>query len=370
MSAFASDGYFLSGSQKNELLLRGQMHDEQQRLYDIWIVPGYVVPGRNVREGWLKAGDALAEYKKPIFYKDISTCSHDAWNFGSKNILREFAFRGTRQAWNSDMDLAGRRAKQRVFGWWLAYPWGVLEATTESVVRVVGGVPVGLSVTASAYTLVPIGYGVMPLIKSTGYAAIEGTAWPLSAAVWNTAVAPPLAVFGQRPAPERADGFWMKQIDDPRIAGVADVFADWRSRFELTGATRQRDDEIVRIENGRNEKLQVLNGQIKQLNVQAEAQEQEARQHWLELFLTDITLNRTQLEQTLQAKGVSMPLLVSQRPAVEAAMVKRDWRKEDASRLLDALLGGRFRDVPQMPVRDTDEKTDPVKRVLQVIDKP
>ena len=39
-----ADGYFLTAQQKQELVLRGQLHDEQQRLYDIWIVPGYVVP--------------------------------------------------------------------------------------------------------------------------------------------------------------------------------------------------------------------------------------------------------------------------------------------------------------------------------------
>jgi hypothetical protein len=40
---------FFNSSQKQELVLRGQLHDEQQRLYDIWIVPGYAVPLRHVQ---------------------------------------------------------------------------------------------------------------------------------------------------------------------------------------------------------------------------------------------------------------------------------------------------------------------------------
>lgn len=367
--AHAGD-YFLTGAQKKELVVRGQMHDEQDRLYDVWIVPGYVVPGRNVREGWHKAGDILQEYGKPKFYNDIGKFSHDTWNFGRRQILRDFAVKGTREAWSSDMEVASRRTRQRVFGWWLAYPWGVLEATTESAVRLLGGIPVGIAVSASAYTVVPIGYGAAPLVGSAGVALGQGTVWPLTAATWNTLVAPPLAVLGQRPAPERADGFWMKQVDDPRLVEITAVLDGWRQQFEQSGASRQRDEGFLRIEKSRNDRVQVLTAEIKDINEQAEAERQKLRQQWLDQWLADVAAHRDSLDAALQARGVPLPLLVSQRPAVVEALVKRQWRKEDASRLLDALIGDRFRNVPQEPVRAVDDKSDPVKRALQVIEKP
>lgn len=362
--------YFLSGEQKRELIVRGQMHDEQQRLYDVWIVPGYVVPGKNVREGWHNAGEEIQAYGKPELYHDIRRFSHATWDAGRLHILRDFAFKGTREAWRQDMDVAERRTRQRVFGWWLAYPWGVLEAATESLVRIVGGVPVGVAVSASAYTVVPVVYGAVPLVTSTGYALGQGTVWPASAAAWNTVISPPLAVFGQKPAPERADGFWMKQVDDPRLANIADVLADWRMRFEQSGATKERDEALMLISQANTEQVKALEGQIHAADAEAEQKRKVVKQRWLEVFLADIAANRPSLDAALQAKGVPLTLLVSQRPAVEETLVRKAWPREDARRLLDAVIGDRFKDVPQEPVRPTNEKTDPVKRVIQVLEKP
>ena len=72
-----ADGYFLTAQQKQELVLRGQLHDEQQRLYDIWIVPGYVVPLNHVEKGWLNAGEALQHYGEAKFYRDIKKYSNE-----------------------------------------------------------------------------------------------------------------------------------------------------------------------------------------------------------------------------------------------------------------------------------------------------
>jgi hypothetical protein len=68
-------------------LLRGQLHDEQQRLYDIWIVPGYVVPLNHVEKGWRNAGEALQHYGEAKFYDDIKKYSNETWRYGHKTIL-------------------------------------------------------------------------------------------------------------------------------------------------------------------------------------------------------------------------------------------------------------------------------------------
>ena len=226
VNANAGD-YFLTAQQKQELVLRGQLHDEQQRLYDIWIVPGYVVPLNHVEKGWLNAGEALQHYGEAKFYRDIKKYSNETWRYGHKTILNKYTFTGTKNAWQSDLATASQRTQKRVFGWWLAYPWGVFEATTESVLRLATGIPVGVAVSASAYTVVPAITMAWPVVESAGFASIQGVAYPLVASAWNTVVAPPLALLGQQPAPQRADGFWMKQVDDPNLQALAEVVIKW-----------------------------------------------------------------------------------------------------------------------------------------------
>ena len=226
-----ADNYFLTAQQKKELILSGQIHDQEQRLYDVWIVTGYVQPIHHVQQGWQKAGKTLTDYTKPSFYHDIGDDAQDTWHYGTKSILKNYALNGTKKAWQQDMQTAKKRTQQRVFGWWLAYPWGVFEASVESALRFGSGIPIGLGVTAAAYTVVPTFGLVWPSIKSVGYATIEGTTYPVIAASWNTLIAPPLALLGQQPAPERADGFWMKQVDDPSLDAFVEVFKQWQQNI-------------------------------------------------------------------------------------------------------------------------------------------
>ena len=92
-----ADNYFLTVQQKQELVLRGQLHDEQQRLYDIWIVPGYVEPLKHVQKGWRNAGEALQHYGDAKFYDDIKKYSNKTWRYGHKTILNKYTFTGSKK---------------------------------------------------------------------------------------------------------------------------------------------------------------------------------------------------------------------------------------------------------------------------------
>ena len=173
------------------------------------------------------------------FYRDIKKYSNETWRYGHKTILNKYTFTGTKNAWQSDLATASQRTQKRVFGWWLAYPWGVFEATTESVLRLATGIPVGVAVSASAYTVVPAITMAWPVVESAGFASIQGVAYPLVASAWNTVVAPPLALLGQQPAPQRADGFWMKQVDDPNLQALAEVVIKWQRQLALNNTNNE-----------------------------------------------------------------------------------------------------------------------------------
>lgn len=359
-SIVSADDYFLNATQKKELVLRGQVHDEQQRLYDIWIVPGYVVPLTHIKKGWRNAGESLQPYGEAKFYSDIKKYSNNTWRYGHKTILNKYTFTGTKKAWQSDMATASQRTQKRVFGWWLAYPWAVFEATTESVFRLATGIPVGVAVSASAYTVVPAITMAWPVIESVGFASIQGTAYPLVASAWNTVVAPPLAFLGQQPAPQRADGFWMKQVDDPSLQALADVVIKWQRQLDLNNIPNEtlatRDKKV---------QIQQLYQQIKQLEQQVQQDERQQQSQQTSQLLLNAQQQKPQLEAELQSKGLSLAMLARNRQAIKVKMSVLNLSFENVDKLLDVLL---VDGVPQsLPERSLNDKTDPLQRSLDIL---
>ncbi len=355
-----ADNYFLTVQQKQELVLRGQLHDEQQRLYDIWIVPGYVEPLKHVQKGWRNAGEALQHYGDAKFYDDIKKYSNKTWRYGHKTILNKYTFTGSKKAWQNDMATASQRTQKRVFGWWLAYPWGVFEATTESVFRLATGITVGVAVAASAYTLVPAISMTWPVVESAGFASIQGTAYPLVASAWNTVIAPPLALLGQQPAPQRADGFWMKQVDDPNLQDLAEIVIKWQRQLAVNNPT----NEAVATKD-KKAQIQRLYQQIKELEQQVQQDEKAQQSQQISQLLLNAQQQKPQLEAELQSKGLSLAMLARNRQAIKVKLSVLNLSYENLDQLLDVLL---VDGVPQnLPERSSDDKTDPLQRSLDIL---
>jgi hypothetical protein len=353
-ASYAGD-YFLTLPQKKELILAGQMHDEQQRLYDVWIVTGYVQPAKHIKQGWQKAGESLKDYGHPMLYNDIDKYSNNTWHYGTQDILQQYTFEDSSKAWQTSMATAKKRTQQRVFGWWLAYPWGVFEASVESVLRVVTGLPVGVAVAASAYTVVPVITFVWPSVESVGYATIEGTAYPLVASAWNTVIAPPLAFLGQQPAPERADGFWMKQVDDPSLQAVADVMRDWQQQLLASQTPIALSKAQIQLKN--------LREQVQLLEQQLQVEEAQQKQQRVEALLTQAQLQKTQLAASLASKGLSLEMVARNRQALKLKLSDLGLSYENLDKLLDVLTAS----APNELERQTDDKTDPLQRSLDIM---
>lgn len=351
-----ADGYFLTAQQKKELILSGQMHDEQQRLYDVWIVTGYVQPVKHIKQGWQKAGESLKDYGRPMLYSNIDKYSNNTWRYGTQDILQQYTFEDSSKAWKKSMATAQKRTQQRVFGWWLAYPWGVFEAGVESMLRVATGLPVGVAVAASAYTVVPVATFAWPSLESVGYATIEGAAYPVVAASWNTIIAPPLALLGQQPAPERADGFWMKQVDDPNLQVVAQTIKDWYKQLAAQQATTMTASV-------KQQQVEALREQLRQLEQQLQAEEKHHKQQQIAQLLQQMTAQRPQLNKQLADKGLSLEILARNRQAIKVKLSDIGVSYEDLDKMLDVL--GASSQFEQE--RNTDDKTDPLQRSLDIM---
>ena len=208
----SDSGYFLSLAQKGQLIWSGQIKDEAGVWYDIWIVPGYVEPTRQMGTYLQRAGSDFAEYFQKQKYHDLAKNSGDAFEWAYDDCLTKFTAKGVPKAWGRYWSEADKRTSRRVFGWWFAYPWAFMESTVDTAVRVPLGLAGTLLGTAWGSAVVPGYYAVNSTVAGSWHLAVESVALPVAGYAWNTVISPPMALVGQKPAPSRVDGFWVKQL--------------------------------------------------------------------------------------------------------------------------------------------------------------
>jgi hypothetical protein len=207
------NGYFLSAKQKGQLIATGKIKDDQGHQYKILIVPGYQPP---VQSGWVKIKKAkhnIGEFFHMRKYRRLKTLSREALSWSYKDCLWKFTLKGAGKSWTNNFNKAARVTKTKVFGWWLAYPWAIVRSTADNAARIPAGLLGTAGGTVDGLVLTPAFFIVDSPVKAAWNGGIVGAAVPTVEVAWNTAVAPPLALLGQKPTPARVDGFWVKQLD-------------------------------------------------------------------------------------------------------------------------------------------------------------
>ena len=205
-------GYFLSFKQKGQLIAKGQMQDSKGNWYDVWVSPGYE---GSARFGWRnikEAGTDLRRYVEKETYTDLAEDSQDCFEWAYKDCLRDFVFKGTKKSWSNHIKHANTAWEKRAFGWWVAYPSSIILGTVETAFRIPLGLVGTAAGTVSGLAIVPAFHITSPIVQATWNGIVEGTAVPAASFAWQTLVWPPLALFGQKPAPSRVDGFWVRSV--------------------------------------------------------------------------------------------------------------------------------------------------------------
>lgn len=364
LSLPARADYFLDASQKGELIRRGEITGHDGALYNVWIVPGYAGPWRDAGTGWRKAGQDLTRYGEGDLYRDTWRHSRDTFRFSHREIIKEFAIKGTGRSWRESLATAHGRVEKRVFGWWFAYPWALIEATGSSVLRVGVGLPTGVVVGVGGVTVLPLAELGFPVVKAGYHGGVEGTVLPAVGMTWNSVVAPPLALLGEQPAAERADGFWMKRIDpattDTELLAVRQALMAWRDRQLATpsaqSVTRQEALQDASLRQKREAFLQQVAAEQLAAHDAAQAQ-----------LLAICRAAATEAGLPPADKLVALAQRHGRAPLVESL---RGTVLDDATAkaLLDALLGGQATPASVTPpLRPDSEKTDPLRRSLELM---
>jgi hypothetical protein len=360
-------GYFLTLQQKGQLLWRGRMQDSNEDWYDVWICPGYVAPTRDAKDAWQEAMIAFREYADAEKYEDMAEEMVDAVEWAYDDALWEFALEGTGKAWKEHFSQAQERSRRRVFGWWMAYPWALLKSTVETGVRIpCGAAGAGIG-TGWGLVVVPAWHLTNSGIEGCLHAVVEGGVLPATQYAWNTIATPPLALVGERPAPTRVDGFWVRRVTPEEARGeqMRARVLNYRERKEWIALA-------VRL----HEALAAETGNIKRLEEEKAARIEAVRKEYGER-LRDLRDGReAKARQLLAAESASLTAETDRMPTREGLAAIQgeinsalreggaDWNESrDVYRLLLDYAAKHAADNP--PARP---KTDPVRTSLDTID--
>ena len=256
--ALADDpGYFLSWQQKKQLTCLGRIQDASGTWYDVWICPGYAPPGRYAKDHFFAAGRDFREYFEANKYRMLKEGSSACFDWALKECGLGFTVKGIPRAWGRHFSVAQERTERRVFGWWLAYPWAFMEASVETAFRGALGAAGTAGGIGSGLAVVPAWHALDSAVAGTWNLGVNTIALPAVGIAWNTAVAPPLALVGQKPAESRVDGFWVTIVasgrtpsDRPPTAAELDLLAQWGALLlRETQSFAQERQEIDRREN-------------------------------------------------------------------------------------------------------------------------
>lgn len=364
----SDSGYFLSWKQKGQLIGKGQIQDEAGVWYDIWIVPGYVAPARDMGIYLRQTGSNFAEYVQKEKYHDLAHHSGDAFDWAYNYCLTDLTVKGVPRAWHRYWSSAGQRTSRRVFGWWFAYPWAFLQGTVDTAVRV----PLGLAGTALGTTwgsaVVPAYYAVDSAVAGTWHLTVEAVALPVAGSAWNTVIAPPMALAGQKPSPSRVDGFWVKNL------GAQEALAAKKPAIAIT----PKDIEVL-AQWGRALLTATQPSENKRAAIKLQIEAERERLNMLEKSWAAVW---DEERKTVQSIG-SDPALAeairflrerdfdSRKTAQASIDVRRHLESlrtlspAEVERIMDLLMSYPLAVVPDLPL--PPPKTDPVKESIQVI---
>lgn len=356
--------YFLEGAQQRELLMTGRITGHDGAQYDVWIVPGYEFPRRQVGEGWRAAGKDLRAYGRPAYYRSITTTTRRVMRFARHDVIADFAFSGTAEAWRESAQAANERVRRRVFGWWLAWPWALVEASAESVVRVGGGVPGGIGLWAGGAVVTPGLMLAWPATMSGVHALGQGVALPLAAGGWNTVVAPPLALLGQQPSPERADGWWMTRLQDPAEAEIRARVAAWQQGWQAEPELARQRQELADRTAAHQSIVSGLQAALAAEQKTWATVGRELNEAYRHMALERALAALPELRQELATQGYGAARLEAMREPLLEELVKQGLDRATAGQVVSGLAGRQPGSAPA-PARRPGDKTDPLQQVIE-----
>ncbi len=364
-----SDGYFLSCQQKGQLVWLGRIQGADEYWYNVRIVPGYVEPSRYGFRYLKRTGRDLGEYLGAEKYHNLADHAGDAYEWAFKESLWKFTLKGTPRAWKKYFVKAHARQKKHVFGWWLGYPWAFFQSVVDNTFRIPSGL-IGMATGVTWGTVfVPGFYMTNSLFKASWHLPVQTVLVPVSGYAWNTVVAPPLALLGQKPTAERADGFWVQRLSDQelRLAQVSHEPLTTKEIHELADWTQFLLNEFHSYMAESKQIDAETEEQIKKIREAAVTQKRQIESKQME-YLQALLNDSTQHEKIPALQTIhldSVQILKHANAIIRQLRHRKSYTGQEIKEIYELI---KKYPAPQViHARQKIEKTDPLKEGVEVI---
>jgi hypothetical protein len=350
------EGYFLSWRQKGQLVGWGCIQDSTGHWYDVWICPGYSNPATYGWEHLQKSGRHFREYTQASKYQRLAENSSDCFEWAFKDCGHDFMLKGIPKAWARYLDKAEERTRRRVFGSVVAYPWAVMEGTFDTTFRLVGGLCGIVGGTAAGAVAVPAWHALDSGVAGSAVFVGQGVILPVAGWTWNTVAAPTLAMIGgPRPAPARADGFWVRMVDDKGRVRTS------LSREQLAAAVAWGVLMLTEVQPGSERSDELTKETEQKIAALREEMTRELQR------LHDETERRvTQLREGSGFPSATPAALRRHAAQIEQALQQDRTISQDDARKIMGLLR-RYPPPLPPPAPTPAEKTDPLRRGIDIL---
>ncbi|MFH0909638.1 MAG: hypothetical protein V1929_12830 [bacterium] len=362
------DGYFLSWQQKKELLSMGRIQDSAGTWYDIWICPGYAPPSRYAWEHLKIAGADFHEYVEVHKYHSLKEGSTDCFRWAFKQCGLAFTVKGIPRAWNRHFSVAHRRTQQRVFGWWMAYPWAFMESTVETAFRGVLGAVGTAGGTVCGVAVVPSYHALNSAVAGVWNLGVNTIILPVVGVTWNTVVGPPMALIGQKPAPSRVDGFWVTVVN-PGSAPIerkltpeeVQLLGTWG--VLLLKETQPLDEKRTQIDKDAQAKTAALYKEINQLRVDADRQRNELQKEEHDRVRQALATN--EISSALLSRDAAFVYTRENDSEIRSYLAGQNLSGQDIGKIMSLLR--EYSSPRAVAPPSYGQKTDPLRRGVEVI---
>ena len=269
-----NEPYFLSLKQKGQLFSQGALQDGSGQWYNIYLIPGFKKSAADSRGFFKLANSSVSLYWDKDYYGKarVAIDNYGQYMFdGSKSLFFDFTLAGTSRRWKKNMSSAERVFKKRSFGYWFSYPWYITYALVDNAVRIPGGTAISfIGVLLSypvAYTAGPVVTAVSPGVGYVGAGGVGVLSFTGNAS-WTALAGVPLSLFGQRPSPERSDGWWVKKISPPNYQEVSssDINGLYDWGVLVSNRSAAYDKRLVDIDRMYADELEALKIKLEEVN--------------------------------------------------------------------------------------------------------
>ena len=233
---------FTSGTQMADLYMQGQITDQHDNRWEIWIVPGICPMLEYSKDSWKETGEILEEYTKKDFWEDCGQWNSDSLKFACDSFT-EYLIEGIGEDYAQASRNISANVKETPFGW---IPrifgnalWGYFFVPTARLATA----PIGIVGGLVGSVVFPVGKAVAPIPMAIGYGSINGILVPMSGIVAHQFIYI-FAIPNREPSPEHNGRFGLYIVDKSYDHDTPEVIIE-RKPTEIKKTTPHREKESL-----------------------------------------------------------------------------------------------------------------------------